>query len=118
MRQIMLDNRFKGLEILEGPSANPLGRDLGTARGRSSTAPCSSLKAKRTVTRSGALGALATTNPGGANKNKWRKEFSRALQNRHVIVLADNDEPGRHRAVELPEQRLSSRFRKRPLGGV
>lgn len=47
------------------------------------------------------LGAIATTNPGGANKNKWRKEFSRALQNRHVIVLADNDESGRLHATRI-----------------
>ncbi len=38
-------------------------------------------------------GYPATTNPGGAGK--WRPEYSDALLGAHVIVVADNDKPGR-----------------------
>ncbi|GJM43209.1 MAG: hypothetical protein DHS20C21_00510 [Gemmatimonadota bacterium] len=39
------------------------------------------------------LGLLATTNSGGAGK--WKKEHSAFLKSRDVIILPDNDEPGR-----------------------
>ena len=39
------------------------------------------------------LGFAATTNPGGVGK--WRQEFSEFLIGANVILLADNDEPGR-----------------------
>lgn len=43
-------------------------------------------------------GLLATTNPMGAGKAKWRPEYSESLRGRHVIILADNDEVGREHA--------------------
>lgn len=47
-------------------------------------------------------GLIATTNAGGASKNpdrpKWSKEYSQSLRGRHVIILPDNDEPGRAHA--------------------
>lgn len=39
------------------------------------------------------LGFTATTNPGGARK--WKPEYSEFLRGKNVIVIADNDEPGR-----------------------
>lgn len=36
---------------------------------------------------------VATTNSGGAGK--WRKEYSELLRGRDVVILPDNDEPGR-----------------------
>jgi putative DNA primase/helicase len=50
------------------------------------------------------LGLAATTNVGGAEgkngKSKWRPEYAQALKGKHVIVLPDNDPPGRlHAAV-------------------
>nr|MDQ3820087.1 AAA family ATPase [Acidobacteriota bacterium] len=42
------------------------------------------------------LGLLATTNAGGAGK--WRNEYNEALRDRHVIILPDNDDPGRKHA--------------------
>jgi hypothetical protein len=43
-----------------------------------------------------ALGLLATTNPGGAGK--WQPEYTEILRARHVVILPDNDEPGRKHA--------------------
>jgi putative DNA primase/helicase len=40
-----------------------------------------------------ALGFAATTNPGGAGK--WRSEYSECLRGADVVVVGDNDEPGR-----------------------
>lgn len=43
-----------------------------------------------------AEGLLATTAPMGAKK--WRNEYSESLRDRTVVVLADNDEPGKMHA--------------------
>ncbi|MFN7947022.1 MAG: AAA family ATPase [Blastocatellia bacterium] len=43
-----------------------------------------------------ALGLVATCNPCGAGK--WRDEYSQYLQGRNVVILPDNDEPGREHA--------------------
>ena len=45
------------------------------------------------------LGLVATTNVGGAGK--WRPEYSQALKGRHVVVLPDNDDPGRKHAEQV-----------------
>lgn len=46
-----------------------------------------------------ALGVLATTNPGGAGK--WDKVDSSPLKGRRVVILPDNDEPGRNHARQV-----------------
>lgn len=43
--------------------------------------------------RLASLGLLATTNPGGAGK--WRPAYTDVLVGRDVVILGDNDEPGR-----------------------
>jgi hypothetical protein len=48
-----------------------------------------------------AIGLLATTAPMGAGK--WRLEYSESLRGRHVIVLPDNDDPGRQHAQAVAE---------------
>lgn len=44
-------------------------------------------------------GLLATTNPGGAQK--WRPEYTEALQGRLVAILPDNDEVGREHVAKV-----------------
>jgi len=46
-----------------------------------------------------AAGALATTNPGGAGK--WRDEYNETLKGRPVVILPDNDKPGREHAEKV-----------------
>lgn len=45
------------------------------------------------------LGLVATCNPMGAGK--WRPEYSEALKGRAVVILADNDGPGRDHAAQV-----------------
>jgi hypothetical protein len=45
------------------------------------------------------LGLTATTNVGGAGK--WKREYSEAPRGRHVVILPDNDEPGRAHAQDV-----------------
>lgn len=46
-----------------------------------------------------ALGLVATCNPGGAGN--WKSGFSDVIRGRTVIILADNDEPGRRHAEQI-----------------
>jgi len=47
------------------------------------------------------MDVLATCNAGGAGK--WTAEHSKFLRGRQVIVLADNDEPGRNHAQKVAQ---------------
>jgi len=42
---------------------------------------------------------VATTNPGGAGK--WREAYAQPLQGRDVVILPDNDEPGRRHGLQV-----------------
>jgi putative DNA primase/helicase len=44
-------------------------------------------------------GLIATTNPLGAGK--WQEGFCGPLRGRHVVILSDNDEPGRKHASQV-----------------
>lgn len=44
-------------------------------------------------------GLLATCSPGGAGK--WRRDYAESLRGRSVVVLPDNDSPGRDHAEEV-----------------
>jgi hypothetical protein len=46
-----------------------------------------------------AAGLSATTNPCGAGK--WRKEYNGILKDRDVVILPDNDEPGRKHGEDV-----------------
>ncbi len=45
------------------------------------------------------IDVAATTNPQGAGK--WKDEYSEHLRGRHIIILPDNDDPGRNHAAEV-----------------
>ena len=44
-------------------------------------------------------GLIATTNPGGAGK--WLASYGEHLRGRHVVLLPDNDDPGRDHAADV-----------------
>ncbi len=46
-----------------------------------------------------ALGVPATCSPGGANK--WRPEYGKPLAGADVVILPDNDDPGRQHAAAV-----------------
>jgi hypothetical protein len=48
------------------------------------------------------LGYAATTNPGGANK--WRPEYSQALHGTDVVIVGDNDQPGRDHVNRVAQE--------------
>ncbi len=48
-----------------------------------------------------AAGGVATCNPGGAGRGKWRAEYSAALTGAQVIVVADRDRPGERHARQV-----------------
>ena len=47
------------------------------------------------------LGLVATTNVGGAGK--WRPEYNEHFRGRGVVVIADNDDPGRDHAQKVSQ---------------
>lgn len=54
------------------------------------------VEGEKDADRLAGLGVCATTAPGGAGK--WRSEYSEPLRGARVVVLPDNDEPGRAHA--------------------
>lgn len=69
------------------------------------TAPVFGVEGEKDVDRLIELGLIATTNVGGAGK--WRSEYNRWLQGRHVVILPDNDEPGHKHAMEVAQNLLT-----------
>lgn len=57
-----------------------------------STKPTFIVEGEKDCKSLGKIGILATTNSGGAGK--WRDEFRKYFQDRDVIIIPDNDEPG------------------------
>lgn len=57
------------------------------------------VEGEKDVDRLSALGFVATTNFGGANK--WRKEYSEELRGRCVVIIPDNDDAGRAHAKQV-----------------
>lgn len=51
------------------------------------------VEGEKDADRLAAMGFVATCNSGGANK--WRPELNQYFQRRNVIIIPDNDEPGR-----------------------
>lgn len=59
------------------------------------------VEGEKDADRLAALGLLATTNSGGAEK--WRDDYGADLKDRDVVVLPDNDDPGRRHAKQVAE---------------
>ena len=57
---------------------------------------CSSPKARRIALNLKQVGLTASCNPMGAGK--WKKEYNRYFEGKHVIILPDNDDVGRKHA--------------------
>ena len=57
------------------------------------------------------LGLLATCNAGGAGK--WQDSYSAALKGRNVLILPDNDAPGRKHALAVARSLLDTAARIR-----
>src|SRR5690606_471494 len=54
------------------------------------------VEGEKDADRLASMGLCATTAPGGAGK--WRDEYTEPLRGARVVVLPDNDEPGRAHA--------------------
>lgn len=63
------------------------------------TEPIFIVEGEKDVDRLRGLGLAATTSPQGAGK--WTKCDRAALAGRHVVILPDNDQPGRQHAQEI-----------------
>lgn len=59
------------------------------------------VEGEKHVDRLDTLDIIATTNPMGAGK--WRPLHTEALKDAKVVILPDNDEPGRKHALEVAE---------------
>jgi DNA primase len=58
------------------------------------------VEGEKDVERLRAYGFVATTSAGGAEA-QWLSEFTEALTGREIIVIPDNDKPGRDRAARI-----------------
>ena len=50
-----------------------------------------------------AAGLVATTNSGGASQ-EWLPQYTEALRGRRVVVIPDNDEPGKKRGLAITKE--------------
>jgi putative DNA primase/helicase len=69
------------------------------------TTPVFLVEGEKDVDRLRAGGLVATCSPMGAGPGKWRKEYAEALAGLHVVIIPDNDDPGREHA-KAEEQSL------------
>lgn len=46
-------------------------------------------------------GLVATCNPLGGGKGKWREEYNRYLRDRNIIIIPDNDETGTEHSEQI-----------------
>jgi putative DNA primase/helicase len=64
------------------------------------------VEGEKDADRLAALGLVATTSAMGAGK--WRDEYAEALKGRHVVVIPDNDRPGREHADDIVKSLLGT----------
>jgi putative DNA primase/helicase len=68
------------------------------AYARHSATPIYVVEGEKDADRLVSLGIPATCNVGGAGRGKWLAQYTQALKGLHVVVVADDDEPGRRHA--------------------
>lgn len=76
------------------------------------------VEGEKDADRLASLGLLATCSPMGAGK--WRDEYAESLQGRRVIIIPDNDEPGKAHAHDVLQslRGVASEVRVVALPGV
>jgi len=76
------------------------------------------VESEKTVDSLRARGLVATCSPMGVGK--WKPEYSQYFESRDVVILPDNDEPGRqHVVVAAPSiESVARRVRVRALPGL
>ncbi|WP_419193381.1 phage/plasmid primase, P4 family [Kolteria novifilia] len=57
------------------------------------------VEGEKDANRLTSLGLVSTCNAGGAGK--WRREYAESLEGRHVVIIPDNDDPGRDHAGKV-----------------
>lgn len=57
------------------------------------------VEGEKDADRLAALGLVSTTNPGGAGK--WRQRFGKFFAGRQVVIIPDNDDPGKKHAEQV-----------------
>ena len=72
------------------------------------------VEGEKDVDRLLSLGLVATTNPMGAGK--WRDSYSQALKGADLVIIPDNDQPGRDHAAEVARSCHGIAKRVRVLG--
>lgn len=70
--------------------------------GAPGTAPVFIVEGEKDADALAAVGLVATTNVGGAGK--WRSEYSHYFEGRQVVIVPDNDEPGRRHAENIRQE--------------
>jgi RecA-family ATPase len=69
------------------------------------------VEGEKDADRLASLNIAATTNPGGASK--WRNEYNEHLHGANVVIIPDNDPPGRAHAQAIAESLSSTASRIR-----
>ena len=64
------------------------------------TEPVFIVEGEKDVDRLIQVGLVATTNSGGARK--WRTEYNSVLKDRDIVIIPDNDSPGRQHGACTP----------------
>jgi hypothetical protein len=59
------------------------------------------LEGEKDVDRAASMGIVATTNAMGAGK--WRTDYTESLRGRIVVIIPDNDQPGRDHAQQVAQ---------------
>jgi AAA domain-containing protein len=71
------------------------------------------VEGEKDADRLAGYGLFATCNPGGAGPGKWRPEWGPLFDGKTVVIVPDNDEPGRKHAATIRDSLLDHARRVR-----